>query len=151
MNFFPLCCVGLMDLKLSLVSWIVCLKIKNSWLLAQNVSCQRFFFFNHDFYHSWFFWAYPTVVLINPVLTISKAEEMPWLHIVRPGSECMYKSDISYCLHFRLKWWSSATCGPSTTSAFVVKKWVKFSSHPHSLLGPMISLNGKSMNGDYWL
>lgn len=42
----------------------------------------------------------------------------------------------------RSKWWSSHTCGPSTTSASVVRRWARSSRAPLSLLGPMTSWNG---------
>lgn len=42
----------------------------------------------------------------------------------------------------RSKWWSSHICGPSTTSASVVRRWARSSRAPPSLLGPMTSWSG---------
>lgn len=42
----------------------------------------------------------------------------------------------------RSRWWSFLTCGPSTTSASVVRRWERSSRAPPSPLGPMTSWNG---------
>lgn len=51
-------------------------------------------------------------------------------------------SNLMLIFVYRLKWWSSLTCGPLTTSAFVVRRWGRSSRAPRSPQGPTTNWNG---------